>query len=228
MVAVFLMALLFERQRDTINTLALAALVILIITPTALFEISFQLSFIAVFAILYVMEHVPFVIELRRGPSTVYKRLVLFLFVSAAAILGTVPITLYYFNQISLIGILTNCFMVPLIGFLVVPMGLLAVLFLPFGATIALWVMKGAAMILEGGLGIGIFFSKWPFAAVRTITPTLIEVALYYALAWALVNSRRTRRARLVLIGLALVVVLHWLLRQMWATGPASGSAVVN
>lgn len=206
MVAVFLMALLFERQRDTINTLALAALAILIINPTALFEISFQLSFIAVFAILYVMKHVPFVIELRRGPSTVYKRLVLFLFVSAAAILGTVPITLYYFNQISLIGILTNCFMIPLIGFLVVPMGLLAVLFLPFGATIALWVMKGAAMILEGGLGIGIFFSKWPFAAVRTITPTLIEVALYYALAWALVNCRRSRRARLVLIGLALVV----------------------
>jgi competence protein ComEC len=205
MVTVFLMALLFERERDTINTLAVAALVILIINPTALFEISFQLSFTAVFAILYNMEHLPWVVELRRRPPTVYTRLALFLFVSAAAILGTLPITLYYFNQISLIGILTNCFLVPLIGFLVVPVGLLAVLLLPLGTTMALWVVKAAALTLEASLGLGIFFSKWPFAAVRTVTPTLIEIGLYYALAWAIVNCRRIRRARVVLIGLALV-----------------------
>ncbi len=207
MVMVFLMALLFERERDTINTLALAALVILVISPTALFEISFQLSFTAVFAILYMLKHLPFVVKLRRGPSTVYKRPVLFLFVSAAAILGTLPITLYYFNQTSLIGILTNCVMVPLIGFLVVPLGLLAVLFLPVAPTVALWIMKGATTILEGCLGLAVFFSKWPFAAVRTVTPTLIEIGLYYALAWVLFNFRQTRWARPLLIGLAIVAL---------------------
>ena len=207
MVTVFLMALLFERERDTINTLALAALVILIISPTALFEISFQLSFAAVFAILYMMEHIPFVIELRRGLPTVYKRLVLFLLVSAAAILGTLPITLYYFNQTSLIGILTNCFMVPLIGFLVVPLGLLAVLLLPITPAVALLIMKGATVTLDWCLGLAVFFSKWPFAAVRTVTPTLIEVGLYYALAWVLFNFRQTRRARPLLIGLAIVAL---------------------
>ncbi len=207
MVMVFLMALLFERERDTINTLALAALVILIISPTALFEISFQLSFTAVFAILYMLKHFPFVVELRRGPSTAYKRLALFLFVSAAAILGTLPITLYYFNQTSLIGILTNCVMVPLIGFLVVPLGLLAVLFLPVAPTVALLIMKGATVTLEGCLGLAVFFSKWPFAAVRTVTPTLIEIGLYYALAWVLFNFRQTRLARPLLIGLAIVAL---------------------
>ena len=207
MVTVFLMALLFDKERDTINTLALAALVILIISPTALFEISFQLSFTAVFAILYMLKHLPFVIELRGGPPALYKRLALFLFVSAAAILGTLPITLYYFNQTSLIGVLTNCIMVPLIGFLVVPAGLLAVLFLPVATTMALWIMKGAIVILEGGMGLAIFFSKWPFAAVKTVTPTLIEIGLYYALAWVLFNFRQTRRARPLLIGLALVVL---------------------
>jgi competence protein ComEC len=68
--------------------------------------------------------------------------------------------------------------------------------------------MKGAAIVLEGGLGMGIFFSGWPFTAVRTVTPTLIEVALYYALGWALLNLRRTSRARLVLIGLALFTAM--------------------
>jgi len=207
MVMVFLVALLFERERDTINTLALAALVILIISPTALFEISFQLSFTAVFAILYMLKHLSFVVELRGGPPRVYKRLALFLFVSAAAILGTFPITLYYFNQTSLIGILTNCFMVPVIGFLVVPAGLLAVLFLPVAPTVALLIMKGAIVILEGGMGLAIFFSRWPFAAVKTVTPTLIEIGLYYALAWVLFNFRQTRRARPLLIGLAIVAL---------------------
>ncbi len=207
MVTVFLMALLFERERDTINTLALAALVILIMNPTALFEISFQLSFTAVFAILYMMEHFPFAIELRRGPPTIYRRLALFLLVSAAAILGTLPVTAYYFNQTSLVGILTNCFMVPLVGFLVVPVGLLAILFLPIAPTVALLIMKGATVILEGGLGLAVFFSKWPFVSVRTVTPTLIEIGLYYALAWVLFNFRQTSRARPLLIGLAIVAL---------------------
>jgi len=207
MVMVFLIALLFEKERDAINTLTLAALVILIISPAALFEISFQLSFAAVFAILYILGHLPFVIKLRGGPPTVYKRPVLFLFVSAAAILGTLPITMYYFNQISLIGILTNCFMVPVIGFVVVPAGLLAVLFLPVSATIALLIMKVAATILEGGLGLAIFFSRLPFAAVKTVTPTLIEIGLYYVLAWTLFNCRQSRCARAILIGLVLVVL---------------------
>ena len=52
MVMAFLIALLLEREHDKINTLAVAALVILIIDPTALFAISFQLSFAAVFAII--------------------------------------------------------------------------------------------------------------------------------------------------------------------------------
>ena len=207
MVMVFLMALVFEKEQDSINTLTLAALVILIISPTALFEISFQLSFTAVFAILYMLKHFPFVNRLRGGPYRVYKRMGLFLFVSASAILGTLPVTLYYFNQVSLIGILTNCFMVPLIGFLVVPAGLLAVLFLPAAATVSLLIMKGAAAILEVCLGLAILFSKWPYASIRTVTPTMIEVGLYYALAWALLNWRRTRRARPLLIGLALVVL---------------------
>ena len=56
MVAIFMLGLLFERERDPINTLAVAALVILIVRPPALFAISFQLSFSAVLAILYMLE----------------------------------------------------------------------------------------------------------------------------------------------------------------------------
>ncbi|NVM21260.1 MAG: DNA internalization-related competence protein ComEC/Rec2 [Desulfobacterales bacterium] len=205
MAAVFLVALVFEQEHDNINTLAVAALAILIISPTALFEISFQLSFVAVFAILYGLEHVAFVSKLKSGPRTVFKKLALFLLVSAAAILGTLPIALYYFNQTSLIGLLTNCLMAPLIGLVVVPLGLLAVLSLPIAPTGALWLMKAAAGITQGSLALAVIFSRCPFAAVKTVTPTLIEIGLYYALAWALFNFRQTRFAKAVLVGIVLI-----------------------
>ncbi len=207
MVMVFLLALLFEREHDSVNTLAIAALVILIVNPSALFEISFQLSFVAVFSILYALRHLAFVSRLKSGPRTVLKRLALFLLVSAAAIIGTVPVTLYYFNQTSLIGILTNCLMVPLVGFLVVQLGLLAVLLLPITPTGAFWVMKAAAVIMQAGLALVIPLSEFSFAAVRTVTPTLIEIGLFYALAWALINFRRARVARAALVCIALLVL---------------------
>jgi competence protein ComEC len=207
MVMAFLVAVLLEREHDTINTLAVAALVILIINPTALFEISFQLSFVAVFAILYMLRKLPFVLKLRSGPLTVLKRLALFLLVSAAAILGTLPITLYYFNQTSLIGLFTNCLLVPLVGFLVVPLGLLAVFLLPFAPTGSLWIMKMAVAVMQGGLSLAALFSKCPFAAVKTVTPSFLEIGLYYVLAWTLFSLRQSRLAKAALLGIAIVAL---------------------
>jgi competence protein ComEC len=217
MVMVFLLAVLFEREQDAVNTLAVAALLILVINPTALFEISFQLSFVAVFAILYVHGHVSFASRLRSRPHTVFKRLALFLLVSAAAILGTLPLTLYYFNETSLLGILANCLMVPLVGFLVVQLGLLAVFLLPITSTGAYWIMKASALIMHGGLDLVIPVSKCSFAAVKTVTPTVIEIGLYYALAWAVLNFGRTRLAKAVLITVALLVLAYaayWVTRR--------------
>jgi competence protein ComEC len=208
MVVVFMLGTLLDRQRDPINTLAAAGLVILIAAPPALFTLSFQLSFTAVFAILYTLERVSFAVQLRRGSITLVKRLALFFCVSAAAILGTLPITLYYFNQTSLIGILTNCIMVPLIGFVVVPLGLLSVLFLLVSSTVAFWLMKGAVLILGGALELAALFSSWPWAAARTVTPGFIEIALYYALAWLLLNYRRARRAKVLLLFLSIAFLV--------------------
>jgi competence protein ComEC len=217
MVTVFLIALFFEREHDSMNTLAVAAMVILIWSPTALFEISFQLSFVAVFAILYALKNIPFISKLRMGPPKKTKRLALFVTVSAAAILGTLPVSLYYFNQTSLIGIFTNCLMVPLVGFLVVPLSLLAALLLPLLPAGALWMMRGAAFFMEGGLFLARHLSAWPLAAVKTVTPTFFEIVLYYVLAWSLINLGRTRAAKAILVGAVLLSVTdaaYWAARR--------------
>ena len=59
MVAAFLAAAILDRQTDTLNTLAAAALIIVVLSPPALFSISFQLSFGAVFTIVYGLACLP-------------------------------------------------------------------------------------------------------------------------------------------------------------------------
>ena len=53
MILVFLVAVLIRRERELSNTLALAALIILLINPASLFDISFQLSFMAVASLIF-------------------------------------------------------------------------------------------------------------------------------------------------------------------------------
>ena len=101
MVTVFLMTFLFEREQDPMNTLAFAAMLILIVHPPALFSISFQLSFSAVFSILYGLSRIP--IQQSRDKSLanqkigykVKEKLLSFILVSLFAILGTFPFVIF-------------------------------------------------------------------------------------------------------------------------------------
>ena len=132
MVTVFLMTFLLAKEQDSLNTLALAALVILIADPPSLFSISFQLSFVCVFAIIYGFESIQymgmlqFAQENSNWQTRLSARLVAFFLVSLFAICGSLPLVAFYFNQISMVGLAANFLVVPLVGFITVPLGLLA------------------------------------------------------------------------------------------------------
>jgi competence protein ComEC len=55
MVITFFLSILFSRERNLLHTLALAAFLILLFSPPSLFDVSFQLSFLAVFSMLYLV-----------------------------------------------------------------------------------------------------------------------------------------------------------------------------
>jgi competence protein ComEC len=184
MVSVLLLGIWVGRRHDWLNTLALAALLVLMIYPPALLSISFQLSFAAVLAIIAGSAY--FSGKSRKADNTLWKnirqRLLALLWVSAVAVIGTLPIVLHHFNQVSLIGPVVNLVVVPLVGFWVVPAGLLAALgslvvpvlgepcwyLAAWGAQLILWVVQLVA--------------AWPWAAVRTVTPNGLEIVLYYLL----------------------------------------------
>jgi competence protein ComEC len=196
MVTVFLAAFLFEREHDPMNTLAVAALLILVVHPPSLFSISFQLSFTAVLAILYGLSRVqiPWRSDSRgiKTPKRVRAATKLFYFfmVSFFAILGTLPLTMFYFNQISLVGLFANFVFVPLIGFVVVPLGLMAVFLYPLTGSVALGCLKAGAVVLKHTISMVHFFADLPFAAVKTVTPNYFEMCCFYILFWAVFNLK--------------------------------------
>jgi competence protein ComEC len=195
MVTAFLITFLVERERDAMNTLALAALVILVAYPPSLFSISFQLSFLAVLSILYGLSRIQQT-PLRVAANTrsgigfqLTRKITAFLLISVFAIGGTLPLVMFYFNQMSVIGIFANFVVVPLVGFIVIPLGLLALFLYPISSQLAFGCVQICLFVLDNVLAIVRFFADLPFAAFKTITPNVFEMACFYMLGWALLNT---------------------------------------
>lgn len=98
---------LMEYDTDPLHPLALAAIIVLMISPRALLSVSFQLSFTAVF----------FILALWRPLSDKFQGAnwaVRLLMVSCIASFGTMPLVAYYFHQVSLVGPLFSLILIPL------------------------------------------------------------------------------------------------------------------
>jgi len=181
MVVVFLMAFLFEREHDLINTLAMAAMMILIVHPPSVFSISFQFSFAAVLAIIYGLSRLPPLWPSGQNRTRKNKwskaaiKLYYFFMTSFFAIVGTLPLVMHYFNQVSLVGLPANVIFIPLIGFVVVPLGIMAVFIYPLTVSGALVCLKAGSAVLEYVIKIINLISGWTFAAIKTVTPNYLE-----------------------------------------------------
>jgi len=207
MVSVFLITFLFDRDQDPINTLSLAAFIILAFHPPSLFSISFQLSFVTVFFIIYGLARVNYLnaFHLDWDRFQICKKILTFLMVSFYAFLGSLPIVMFYFNQVSTVGILANLFIIPLIGFVAVPFGLTSVFLYPIYQPFAGWCLKWSSYVIKKSFYIINFLSDLPFAAVKTITPTLLEIICFYLLIWALINLSKNKILKYLAIGVIFV-----------------------
>ena len=98
---------LMEYDTDPLHPLALAAIIVLLISPRALLSVSFQLSFTAVFFILALWRPLS---DKFRGANWAVRLLM----VSCIASFGTMPLVAYYFHQVSLVGPLFSLILIPL------------------------------------------------------------------------------------------------------------------
>lgn len=124
MITVVLLGRAFYRLPDALNTMAIAAFLLLLFQPLYLFHAGFQLSFLTVFGIWFGIGRMERKKKKDRGKFDWLKESLL---VSLYASLFSYPAVAYYFSSVSLVGIFANLLIVPLSG-LLLGFGLLSVL----------------------------------------------------------------------------------------------------
>ncbi|WP_050772453.1 ComEC/Rec2 family competence protein [Sagittula stellata] len=204
MVAAALTALLLDRRALSLRSVAIAALVVLILQPEALLGPGFQMSFAATTALVAVFERLSAARAGRKWPGWLGP--VLSVFVSSAvAGAATAPVGMAHFNQASVYGLLANLVSVPVMGVVVVPLGVVAGLLMPLGLDwIALHVM---ALGLDWILWVARAVSDWPGSVRPVVAPP--PVVLPTIAAGGLVLCLWRGRARLAgLIPVAVAVAL--------------------
>ncbi|NWF72022.1 MAG: DNA internalization-related competence protein ComEC/Rec2 [Nitrospirae bacterium] len=219
MVAVGLSAIWLGQERRLFHALSAAAVGILLHDPQALFDISFQLSFLSVFAIagwlFWLSAPKP---EQLPTDTSMVRTCVRWgrdgMVMSGVVTLVTLPLVAYYFNQLPWLGLFTNVVAVPAMGILLVPLGL--------GAGIWQIVVGGAMLplasvnqwLLEHFVAAVRLVSTLPGGEWHVAAPSIPTMMLFYGallLLWWRVGSVVFRLAA----GAGVLVLLLW-----WAWSP--------
>ncbi|MCJ7784895.1 MAG: DNA internalization-related competence protein ComEC/Rec2, partial [Desulfobacterales bacterium] len=225
MVITFLFSILLNRERNLLHTLALAAFLILIFSPPSLFDVSFQLSFLAVLSILYLVPR--FLQEFKQEEislllktswkKNVLKYMRLSFLVTGVAILGTAPFVALHFNRFAPIGFITSLFIIPWVGFLIVPLSLTASIFSFFFIPFATFLINLNGFITLILLRVLAFFASLPFASFFVSTPTVFEIVLFYSLLFLVAHFRKGKKIRYLFAGLCIIFacdLAYWNLKD--------------
>lgn len=179
-----------------LSVVLLTLAIVLTLSPELVRSIGFELSVLAVCGIgvaLFFLRNIQL-------PSE-WKGVITLLAVSLGATLATAPLTLYYFGNLSLVGLLTNVLVVPLLP-LVTYLVLLALLFQPFLTPVALIFSFIVHILLKWILFIATLCASIPYGNFEQISFPLWGVAVYYIVVLA------------GIVGLMKALKISW--RQWW------------
>jgi competence protein ComEC len=219
MILALLTALLLDRVRGLYHALALAALAILLWQPAAIFDISFQLSFLAVLGILYAVPRWQGCL-LPRDPLAALqppRRLhrwargaLLVVLTSLAALLATLPVSVLHFHLVPVAALPANLLAVPPVNILILPLALLgsALHFLWESAGLhVLWACAWLCDLLAQAVRWGAGASG---GGIYLPTPRPWEVFIFYAICVGLCHVRGTPRFRWATLGMILILAALW------------------
>lgn len=177
MLTVYALLAIGHRQKMSVNTLAFTAIIMLLVSPQALFDVGFQMSFMAVFSILLFtpLFYRPFSAE-----YLMTHRIIRWLWgmvaVSIAAQIGVAPLIAYYFGRFSCFFLLTN--------FIVIPAATL-ILYL----SLATLLIPSIGVILASIVGLLnttlLYISTIPGATIDGLHPSVMLTASIYAIIFA-------------------------------------------
>ena len=177
MLTVYALLALGHRRKMSVNTLAFTAIIMLLISPQALFDVGFQLSFMAVFCILLFVPlfYRPFSAEYLMTHRTV-SWLWGMVAVSVAAQIGVAPLIAYYFGRFSCYFLLTN--------FIVIPAAT-AILYLSLGTLLIPSLGTILAYIVGMLNSTLLYIATLPGATIEGLHPSVMLTISIYAVIFA-------------------------------------------
>jgi len=187
MVALGFVAILVDRRALSLRSVALAALVILLLAPESLLDAGLQMSFGAVLALVAGFEAVePWLSRwrLRAGPlRTALLWLLGAMLTSLVAGFGSGLFAAYHFNRFADYALLANLIASPLVSFWIMPLAMLAFLLMPLGLEQLALVPMGWGV--EALTGIARWVAGWPGAVITLpAMPGWCLPAMALGLAW--------------------------------------------
>jgi len=115
MFSIIAIGLQFKRATNMFNTVAISMFILLLFKPMFIFDVGFQLSYAAVFAIVSIY---PLLYKLWKPKFYIVDKLWQVFVVTLSAQFGVVPLSLFYFHQFPGLFFLSNLVIVPLLGFI--------------------------------------------------------------------------------------------------------------
>lgn len=167
-----LLAYYSGRKNDMMNALAIAGVFNILIDPAALFTISFQLTFLATWGLIFIFP------RLRKAfPRQGWGWDLIWLPVSAE--LAVMPLVAYYFNILTPVSIITNILVSYISGAAVI-LGFIALFLAPVAAMLAALFLYPAGFCVEVILLIVKWVQIFPGGYLWVATPAVFFILLYY------------------------------------------------
>lgn len=225
MACLVLLGQLLQRKIDLNNIIAATAIIILLVDPAELFDVSFQLSFVTAWGLIVAVPEVHRRFELFHGRKW-YRWLLLPVVVSIVAQLASMPVVAFYFHRIPLISPLANLIIVPLVSLAVLGVlgMLLANLVLP-----SLGLIAGACLQPLFGLILQLleYLGGGALSSVTVVDPPVSIVLLAYFLFVVWVFAVRGRAyLRVALLSTLTMAVLVSLTSVIRADGDREGRQI--
>lgn len=203
---VLLLGRILMRDPDIYTSLAFSAILLLVISPYMLFNIGFQLSYAATISLVLLGKKIRSYINFK----FIHPKVAEILSATLSAQLGVLPVILFYFNKLSLISIVSNLLVIPLIEVITIlgtVMAVLGQLSLVFSQILG----YVNCLLLSFVLLVTKVSSELPFATIRTVTPPVGAVAAYYGALWFFFfywpQWKKSIRVRFIAAAIALLVV---------------------
>lgn len=179
MISIYSLVALAGRDRMSLNVLAFAAILMLVVNPLCLYDVGFQLSFMAVAFILMFHKQVSDIISPRFQQE---HRLVTWLWqlciMSCLAQLGTAPLVAYYFGRLPVYFLLTNLIVIPLTTLILyASVAMMACFFIPAVQHL----LVSLLMFIVTSLNVSLFYiASLPGASIDNIHLNKLQTLLIY------------------------------------------------